>query len=92
MCGVRCTHFPIVISKQYDMDQSPKLRTPNPGFNPGFTPLFYITNAGGELQVKLRVWCPEMWAQERWCYALNTCKLNKRELCKRTHNEVSVQI
>jgi hypothetical protein len=26
--------------------QSPNLRTPNPGFNPGFTPPFYITNAG----------------------------------------------
>jgi hypothetical protein len=43
---------------------SQNLRTPNPGFNPGFTPLpFYITNAGGEPRVKSGVWHPEMWAK-----------------------------
>jgi hypothetical protein len=26
--------------------QSPHLRTPNPGFNPGLTPHFYLTNVG----------------------------------------------
>jgi hypothetical protein len=39
--------------------QSPNLRTPNPGLNPGFNP----TNAGGEHRVKPGVWRPEMWAQ-----------------------------
>jgi hypothetical protein len=29
--------------------QTPHLRMPNPGFNPGFTPL-YVTNVGGELR------------------------------------------
>jgi hypothetical protein len=42
---------------------SPNLRTPNPGFNPGFTP-FYITNARDEPRVKPGVWRPEMWALE----------------------------
>jgi hypothetical protein len=42
--------------------QSPHLRTPNSGFNLGFT-TFYITYAGGEPRVNPRVWCPEMWAQ-----------------------------
>jgi hypothetical protein len=36
----------------------PHLRTPNPGFNLR-SPL-YITNAGGEPQVKLGFWRPEM--------------------------------
>jgi hypothetical protein len=31
------------------------------GLTRGSTP-FYITNAGGEPRVKLRVWRPEMWA------------------------------
>jgi hypothetical protein len=44
--------------------QSPHLKTPSPGFNPGFTP-FYITNVGDELRVKPGVWRPEMWAQEK---------------------------
>jgi hypothetical protein len=48
-------------------EQSPHLRTPNPGFNQGFNPPppLYVTNVGGELRVKPRVWRPEMWAQEQ---------------------------
>jgi hypothetical protein len=42
---------------------STHLRTPNPGFNPGFTPPpFYITNAASEPRVKPGLWRPEMWA------------------------------
>jgi hypothetical protein len=43
---------------------SPNVRTPNHGFNQGFTPPppFYITNAGGESRVKPGVWRHEMWA------------------------------
>jgi hypothetical protein len=33
-------------------DLSLNLRTPNPGFSMRFTPLFYITNAGGDPRVK----------------------------------------
>jgi hypothetical protein len=44
--------------------QSPHLRMPNPGFNPGFTPLLY-NKCGGEPRVKPGVWRPEMWAQIR---------------------------
>jgi hypothetical protein len=42
------------------IDLSPHLRRPNPGFNPGFTPLLY-NKCGGEPRVKLGVWPPEMW-------------------------------
>jgi hypothetical protein len=43
------------------LNQSPHLRTPNPAFNPEFTPHFcYIK--GGEPQVEPGVWRPEMWA------------------------------
>jgi hypothetical protein len=42
---------------------SPHLRTPNPGFNSGFNPLFNKTSAGGEPRVKPGVRRPEMWAQ-----------------------------
>jgi hypothetical protein len=42
--------------------QSPHRRTPNPGFNPGFTPLFILHMWGG-LRVKPGVWRPEMYAQ-----------------------------
>jgi hypothetical protein len=45
--------------------QSPHLRTPNPWFNPGFTPLLY-NNCGGETRVNPEVWCPEMWALIRY--------------------------
>jgi hypothetical protein len=61
--------------------QRPNLRTPNPRFNPGLTPLlfdmqgvnpgfnpFYITNAWGEPRVKPGVWRPEMWAQVYFLY------------------------
>jgi hypothetical protein len=42
---------------------SPNLRTPNPGFNRGFThPPFYVTNVGGKPRVKPGIWRPEMWA------------------------------
>jgi hypothetical protein len=44
----------------------PHLRTPNPEFNPGFTPAFVIYK-GGEPRVKPRVWRPEMWAQPIQC-------------------------
>jgi hypothetical protein len=40
---------------------SPNLRTPNPGFNPGLTPILY-NKCGGEPRVKPGVWRPEMWA------------------------------
>jgi hypothetical protein len=43
-------------------NQSPNLRTTNPGFYTGGSPFFYITNAGGEPRVKPGVWRPEMWA------------------------------
>jgi hypothetical protein len=42
-------------------EQSPHLRTPNPGFNPEFTLLY--NKCGGELRVKPGDWRPEMWAQ-----------------------------
>jgi hypothetical protein len=48
-------------STQSIHDLSLNLRTPNPGFNPGFTP-FYITNAGGEPRVEPGVWRPAIWA------------------------------
>jgi hypothetical protein len=40
------------------------IRTPNPGFNPGFTPrICYIKEWGDEPRVKPGVWRPEVWAQ-----------------------------
>jgi hypothetical protein len=63
--------------------QSPHLRTPNPGFNPGFTPLLY-NKCGGEPRVKPGVWRSEMWAQDEnynWCSTQAVlavqCKLEK---------------
>jgi hypothetical protein len=43
--------FPCVLNNETMCVQDSHLRTPNPGFKPGFT-LFSITNAGGESRVK----------------------------------------
>jgi hypothetical protein len=44
--------------------QGPHLRTPNLGFNPGFTPCICYIKGWGEPRVKPGVWRPEIWAQE----------------------------
>jgi hypothetical protein len=43
--------------------QNPLLRTPNPGFNPEFTPPLLYKKCGGKPRVKPGVWRPEMWTQ-----------------------------
>jgi hypothetical protein len=42
----------------------PHLRTPYPGFNPGFIPRICYINGWGEPRVKPRVWLPEIWYQD----------------------------
>jgi hypothetical protein len=44
-------------------DQGPHLRTPNPGFNPGFTPPYLLYKRGGKPRVEPGAWRSEMWAQ-----------------------------
>jgi hypothetical protein len=46
------------------MLQGPHLRTPNPGFNPGFPPPYiYYIKGGVNPGLNPGVWCSEMWAQ-----------------------------
>jgi hypothetical protein len=40
----------------------PKVRTPNPGFNPEFNPPHFLYKRGCEPRVEPEVWRPKMWA------------------------------
>jgi hypothetical protein len=51
------------LSAKLDAAQGPHLRTPKPGFNPGFTPRICYIIRGVKPWVKPGVWRPEMWAQ-----------------------------
>jgi hypothetical protein len=46
------------------INAAPHLRSPNPGFNPGFTPHLLYKRGGG----KPGVWRPEIWAEEGLSY------------------------
>jgi hypothetical protein len=48
------------------LQPGPHLRTPNPGFNPGFTPSPHLLyKRGVNPPVEPGVWRPEIWAQKR---------------------------
>jgi hypothetical protein len=56
-------------SFQFHPHQNPHLRTPNPEFNPGFTPcICYLKGGMGWSRVKPEVWRPEIWAQSSFSH------------------------